>query len=294
MNNEELQYSFNGLINSIRLFEDINQIHIVVEDKGKEAEYETIFKRLLDKEYKIEKIFAVGGKINVKRCYEELKDDSSLPLIFLVDGDFDRYKDPENMINDERFIYLETYNIESYFIDEKACVHFVKRYMCSSNEKEIKNRLNFSFWYTTIIQQAKDLFFIYCYLQKYKPETPNVQRRSYLFIDYKTGFKRDDNEFENFQKEIYESDQYAEGRIKAIIDFYNTIHGNDYSYLICGKFLFDSLKCYLTNIVNEELHKKSHIDDITLRWCLIDNFDLKKLLYIKDKINAVYPNTALH
>ena len=104
MNNEELQYSFNGLINSIRLFEDINQIHIVVEDKGKEAEYETIFKRLLDKEYKIEKIFAVGGKINVKRCYEELKDDSSLPLIFLVDGDFDRYKDPENMINDERFI----------------------------------------------------------------------------------------------------------------------------------------------------------------------------------------------
>lgn len=294
MSSGDLQFSLEGIMTSIKFFEDINKIHLIVEDKGKESEYETIFKRLLQEEYNIEKIFAVGGKSNVKRCYEELKDEKTLPLIFLVDGDFDRYNDPENMINDERFIYLETYNIESYLIDEKACVHFVKRYMCSSNEKEIKNRLNFTLWYTTIVQQAKDLFFIYCYLQKYKPEIPNVQRSSYFFIDYKTGFKRNDNEFENFQKEIYESDQCAEGRIKGIIDFYNSIHGNNYSYLICGKFLFNSLKCYLTNIVNEELHKKCHIDDITLRWCLIDNFDLKKLLYIKDVINAVYPDTVLH
>lgn len=294
MNDGELQYSFNGIINSIKFFQDINQIHIVVEDKGKEAEYETIFKRLLGEEYNIEKIFAVGGKNNVKKCYEELKDDSSLPLIFLVDGDFDRYIDYENMINDERFIYLKAYNIESYFIDEMASVHFVKRYMCSSDEEEIKNRVKFSLWYATIIQQAKDLFFLYCYLQKYKPEIPNVQRNSYLFIDYKTGFKRNDGAFERFQESIYESDQSVESRIKEIIDYYNTIHGNNYSYLICGKFLFNSLKCYLNNIVNEELHKKCRIDDISLRWCLIDHFDLNKLLYIKNEIKAVYSINELH
>lgn len=294
MNDGELQYSFNGIINSIKFFQDINQIHIVVEDKGKEAEYETIFKRLLGDEYNIEKIFAVGGKNNVKKCYEELKDDSSLPLIFLVDGDFDRYIDYENMINDERFIYLKAYNIESYFIDEMASVHFVKRYMCSSDEEEIKNRVKFSLWYATIIQQAKDLFFLYCYLQKYKPEIPNVQRNSYLFIDYKTGFKRNDGAFERFQESIYESDQSVESRIKEIIDYYNTIHGNNYSYLICGKFLFNSLKCYLNNIVNEELHKKCRIDDISLRWCLIDHFDLNKLLYIKNEIKAVYSINELH
>lgn len=294
MNDGELQYSFNGIINSIKFFQDINQIHIVVEDKGKEAEYETIFKRLLGEEYNIEKIFAVGGKNNVKKCYDELKDDSSLPLIFLVDGDFDRYIDYENMINDERFIYLKAYNIESYFIDEMASVHFVRRYMCSSDEEEIKNRIKFSLWYATIIQQAKDLFFLYCYLQKYKPEIPNVQRNSYLFIDYKTGFKRNDNEFEKLQKRVYESDQFAEVRIKEIIGYYDIIHGNDYSYLICGKFLFNSLKCYLNTIINKELHKNCHIDDMALRWCLIDHFDLKKLLYIKERINVVYPINELH
>lgn len=55
MNTGDLQFSLEGIMTSIKFFEDINKIHIIVEDEGKEAEYETIFKRLLDKEYRIEK-----------------------------------------------------------------------------------------------------------------------------------------------------------------------------------------------------------------------------------------------
>ena len=40
--------------------------------------------------------------------------------IFIVDGDFDRYIKKEEMIEHHNFIYLETYNIENYFIDENV------------------------------------------------------------------------------------------------------------------------------------------------------------------------------
>lgn len=202
MNDGELQYSFNGIINSIKFFQDINQIHIVVENKGKEAEYETIFKRLLGEEYNIEKIFAVGGKNNVKKCYDELKDDSSLPLIFLVDGDFDRYKEPDNMINDARFIYLETYNIESYFIDEKASAMFVKSCIHLQDE-EIYRKFRFKEWAESIIEHAKDLFFIYCYLQIYNPAEANVQKKTCYFVNQGNGFWKTDDSFEKYKIDIY-------------------------------------------------------------------------------------------
>lgn len=287
MNDGELQYSFNGIINSIKFFQDINQIHIVVENKGKEAEYETIFKHLLGEEYNIEKIFAVGGKNNVKKCYDELKDDSSLPLIFLVDGDFDRYKEPDNMINDARFIYLETYNIESYFIDEKASAMFVKSCIHLQDE-EIYRKFRFKEWAESIIEHAKDLFFIYCYLQIYNPAEANVQKKPCYFVNQGNGFWKTDDSFEKYKIDIYTKDENDKSRIEEIIQKYVEIHGTDYSYLICGKFLFFCLKNYIHHIVDKA------INDNNLRWWLIYHFDIEKLSYVRDRINAVYPNSVLH
>ena len=287
MDSGDLQFSLEGKMTSIKFFKDINQVHIIVEDAGKEAEYETIFKRLLNKEYKIEKIFAVGGKINVKRCYEELKDDSSLPLIFLVDGDFDRYKDPENMINDERFIYLETYNIESYFIDEKASAMFVKSCIHLLDE-EIDRKFRFKEWKESIIEHAKDLFFIYCYLQIYNPTEPNVQKKPCYFVNQENGFWKTDDSFEKYKIDIYAKDENAQTRIEEIVHKYLEIHGTNYSYLICGKFLFFCLKNYIHHIVDKA------INDNTLRWWLIYHFDIEKLSYVRDRINVVYPNAVLH
>ena len=58
---QDLVYSLDAMINSMHFFQDINKIHIVVEDYNKQAEYESIFKRLLKDQYRIEKIFTVGG-----------------------------------------------------------------------------------------------------------------------------------------------------------------------------------------------------------------------------------------
>ena len=292
MDTEDLQFSLEATIASIKFYEDINQIHLIVEDKGKESEYETIFKRLLKEQYNIEKIFAVGGKLNVKKCYEELKNEKSLYVIFLVDGDFDRYKDPRGMINDKRFIYLETYNIESYFIDENACSMFVKSRTHLLDE-DVEHKLRFKEWYSKIIGQAKDLFFIYCYLQIYNPQIPTIENGPYFFIDQKTGFKKEDTTFEQYKYSIYAQDRNAQYRINEIISIYKQLHGNDYSYLICGKFLFCSLKNYIYNILKKYSNNYS-ISDNEFRWYLIYNFETEKLSYVRDSINLVYPKMKLH
>lgn len=283
---QDLVYSLDAMINSMHFFQDINKIHIVVEDYNKQAEYESIFKRLLKDQYRIEKIFTVGGKQNVKYCYEQLKNDSSLPVVFIVDGDFDRYKNPSEMILDDRFIYLKKYNIESYFIDEKACMMFAKTYLHKLDE-EVKDRLKFYYWESTIVAQAKDLFFLYCYIQIYNPKEINVSRNPYLFIDSKTGFKRNDGAFEEFKERIYAQDENAEQRVQDIVLRYESINGQDYCSLICGKFLLTSLKCYLHNIVEVNFR------DNDLRWYLINNFDVDELDYVREGINRVLFNKQM-
>ena len=102
---------------NIYFFSDLNDINIFVEDKGKEFEYKTIFKRLLGKEYKIVKILGVGGKVELKKYFNEFglvnKDNPKIKNIYIADGDFDWYIYQDEMIENSNFIYLETYNMGS-------------------------------------------------------------------------------------------------------------------------------------------------------------------------------------
>ena len=92
-NTDELMYSSEAKATEFLFFSDLNDINIFVEDKGKEFEYETIFKRLLGKEYKIVKILGVGGKVELKKYFNEFglvnKDNPKIKNIYIADGDFD-------------------------------------------------------------------------------------------------------------------------------------------------------------------------------------------------------------
>lgn len=55
-NTDDLLYSSEAKTTEYLFFCDLNDINIFVEDEGKEFEYETIFKRLLGKKYRIVKI----------------------------------------------------------------------------------------------------------------------------------------------------------------------------------------------------------------------------------------------
>ena len=158
---DDLTYSSNAQITSYFFYKDLNDINIFVEDANREYEYETIFKRLLGEKYKITKILGVGGKESLKASFYELGsiniDIPEIKNVFLADGDFDRYIYPEEMISNSHFIYLQSYNIENYFIDKMASEEFTKGKLKCSDKRNIE-QVNFDMWKATIVQQAKKLF----------------------------------------------------------------------------------------------------------------------------------------
>lgn len=274
-----LKYTNEAVITEAILFADVNDINIFVEDTNKEYEYETIFKRMFKKKYKIKKIFAVGGKKKLKEKFVELKD-LKMKNIFIADGDFDRYIDKEKMIDNPYFIYLKTYNIENYFIDKRATEKFVKGKL-KLLDSEIKNKVSFNEWKTKIVSQISELFFYYCYVQKKYPEKPTISQNTYKFIDSSSGFEIK-NEIKNYKEEVElfsnNSLKNEIGKIKR--DYYNENQDNGFN-LICGKFLFTSLYCYVRSIIKSNFKKED------FRWHLISNFDIKKLDYLKEKINII-------
>ena len=281
-NTDELMYSSEAKATEFLFFSDLNDINIFVEDKGKEFEYETIFKRLLGKEYKIVKILGVGGKVELKKYFNEFglvnKDNPKIKNIYIADGDFDWYIYQDEMIENPNFIYLETYNIENYFIDKKASEKFAKGQLkCSDNEVELK--VDFDNWKNKIVKQASRLFFYYCYVKKEYPQEKSVSRSPYLFIDEKDGYEKS-HAFEDYKKYILALNNLAEAEVEKIKICYYKKHNNEFN-LICGKFLFESLYCHIRNITETKFRKND------FRWHLICDFDIRKLEYVKKRILAV-------
>lgn len=277
---DDLMYSSEASATRSLFYQGLNDINLFVEDAGLEYEYETIFKRLLKDKYCIAAIFALGGKTNVKQKYAEFGSSmDGVKNFYIVDGDFDRYIAPDEMINDECFIYLRTYNIENYFVDQYACEQFAKSKL-KCLDREVTVRVGFADWKERIVNEAKKLFLYYCFIQKFNLGIPTLSRSEYLFIDQMNGFERADDSFEKFKNSVLEVVPDAEDKIVEIATDYEAINGDDYSNFICGKFLLTSLYCHLRNIVNCKFRTED------FRWYLVNNFDISKLDYVKEALLA--------
>lgn len=279
---EGLEYSEQAELSRYLFYADLNEINIFVEDKNKEFEYESIFERLFAGEYKIASIIAANGKPGVKDAFFEFgeRDENNLSHknFYIVDGDFDRYIYSEQMINNEHFIYLDYYNIENYFIDEKAVLKFAKGKL-HRLDKDVSDIILFSNWKEKIVNQAKRLFLLYCAVQKVMPSQENVARNEYLFINHKTGFEREGG-YEDYYRLIASKQPDIDIHIEMIREVYENINGDDYFGLICGKFLLTSLFVYLEG----KTHTKFSKDE--LKWWLINEFEVSNLNYIKEKVDT--------
>lgn len=283
---DELWYTENAEISRYLFYSDLNDVHIIVEDKDKEYEYETILNKLFCGEYKITSIISANGKEGVKKAFRELgekdQENPSKNNIYIVDGDFDRYIYSEDMIRNDHFIYLEKYNIENYLIDEQAIIKFAKGKIHLLDD-QVKAIVDFSHWYLTIIEQAKKLFLLYCAVQNVLPTIENVARNEYLFIDHKTGFERADG-YKIYYDEIAALKTDIDLDIESIKGIYEEINGNDYSGLICGKFLLTSLFVYLEGKTKRNFYKDE------LRWSLICDINCSKLEFLKNRVDFLCKN----
>lgn len=280
--NDDLQFTDEAELNRYLFYSDINEINFFVEDKNKEYEYETIFERLFNGKYKIASIIVANGKQGVKEAFKEFGETTNDKKnnIYIVDGDFDRYIRKDKMIINDHFIYLEAYNIENYFIDEKAVITFAKGKL-HVIDKKVKQIINFDHWKNNIIEQAKKLFLLYCAVQNVLPTEQNVSRNEYLFLDSKTGFEQKDG-YNKYYDEIIKKKSDIDSDIEKIKGLYELENGNNYFNLICGKFLLTSLFIYLAGKLKENFRKND------LRWTLICNFDVSKLTFLKNKIDSIF------
>lgn len=275
-----LAYSSESLYSRAIMLRKKQKVNIYVEDTDKEYEYETIFKRLLgEADYNkfINDITGLGGKQKVKKFYEDngpMTEDAH--NFYLVDGDFDRYIESESMIQDCCFLYLETYNIENYLIDEKACECYSKsRLKCF--DKEVHEKINFNHWKDSLVGQIYPLFLCFCLSQQEHLNEPTVSQPTGKFINYKTGIDVRDEEIQNYKQHIFENIDEPNKKLVSIKERYEQINGDDYFNLICGKFLFKCLCFYLANIIGDFKHED-------FRGYLIFHFDIEKLSYVRQAI----------
>lgn len=277
-NLDDLTYSSEAFATRFLYFQGLNDINLFVEDMDMGFLYETIFKRMLGNDYTITAITPLGGKPNVIKQFHEFGTQTDgIPNVYIVDGDFDRYIHANDMINSQNFIYLKTYNIENYFLDEDACIQFAKGRLCCFDDI-VKSKVDFDNWKTRIVNESAKLFLCYCFVQKVKPELETLSRPIGKFIDCKTGFERTDGAFEQYFNSIKTLSDDIERDISEIDNIYKSINGDDYFNLICGKFLLDSLCFHIRNIVGSPINKED------FKWHLVNHFDITKLNYIKDAI----------
>lgn len=284
-----LSFSDAALLNRPLFLSRFNDINIYVEDIGKEYEYEEIFERLFDSNLDIFSIFPLGGKEAVIKGYETkgTHDGDGKLNVFIVDGDFDNLWDDQKIIS-PNLIYLNRYNIESYYCTKDAIIKYVRTFLkCTRREAEIK--VHFEEWYNHIRDEMGKLFVLFAVVKRHRPELPNVKLGPNKFLDQNGCII--DEKYEEYLNTICQE----LGTIDSFIDeVHEKIHvqfGGDEAEkilsIVCGKYQFDSLCRQLAVCCRKNINRDN------LRSTLISSFDLKPLDFLKEQIFLLLADSLL-
>lgn len=273
-----INYSNQALDNRDIFYSDNEKYIMYVEDQGKEDIYESILERMFSNDFiKNIKILGLGGKSGVKNKYKQNKIESKNNRIYLVDGDFDLLLN-NDIIVDDNFIYLDRYNIESYFIDENALVRCI-RINCGLCNGNIISKLDFQSWKRQVYNSLENLFILYLIVQYCSVSIPNVSDKVYKYLDdyglinnqriilYEQTVKKCVKNFEEIKSEC--------------VDKYKIVLNDNPEKLICGKYLLDSLRRYVNKIF------ASKIKEETFKNYMIESFDLEVLDFLKNRIRSI-------
>lgn len=275
---EGLFYSEAALLNRVLFYSDYNDINIFVEDEYKEYIYENIFQRMFNYKIKIAKILPMKGKPGVEKAFREYGQQyDNKPAIYLVDGDFDLVMEKE-MVESPNYIYLEKYNIESYYIDEKAVLKYMAGKM-KKTQKYVSEQIGYSEWKNMAYNSMKELFINYMVAQATFPEEKNVGLPEHSYF-HKNGFANIDK-INNYINSLRSRIPDYENKYNIYINNFETILLGDITRLVCGKYLLASLSKYLRDKVKVSFKEDDFI------YFLASFFDVRTLDFVKDKIIQV-------
>ena len=178
--------------------------------------------------------------------------------------------------DDSCFIYLDCYNIKNCYIDKNNIESYAKG-LIKQNDDTVRSMVDYDTWKERIVSEATPLFLNYCYIQKYFPGIPTISRSKGEFIDFKSGFQRDDIDLRSYINNIIHPNVTEPDSFHEIKGIYNELYTDGF-YFICGKFLMTSISQHIRNISG----RKFHNDDF--KWFLISHFNSDKLNIVKERV----------
>ena len=137
------------------------------------------------------------------------------------------------MIESPNYIYLQRYNIESYYIDEKAVLKFMAGKL-KKTQKVVSEQINYSEWKAMAYKAMKKLFINFMVAQAAFPEEKNVGLPEHSFF-YKNGYANNEkiNKYiMSLKCRMLDYEVKYERNIKC----FETILSGDEARLICGKY----------------------------------------------------------
>lgn len=280
-NSDALAFSEDALSSRPLFLSSLNDINIFVEDAGKEYIYEEILERLLGDCVQIFCIFPLGGKSAVLQEHRMRNkyDEKGNPNIFIVDGDFDNLWDEHKNIADN-LIYLDRYNIESYYCTKDSTIKYMRGILRKTRE-QTEAIIDFDAWFRTFQEEFGKLFALFALVQHYCPAIPNVgDVKRFLdtdgslisgkYLQYEKQVAEHINSIDVLIQEISERTQYQ---------IANSDKGSsNFSTIICGKCQLESLCRHLKTCSGKNINREN------IRNSFIMTFDLGPLQFIRDRV----------
>lgn len=275
-----LFFSESGLENRSLFFSPLNDINIYVEDVGKEYIYEEIFERLFEGRIKLFSIFPLGGKNKVLKVQKtcEAYDDNGKPNVFIVDGDFDNlWKERKQYA--PNLIYLDRYNIESYFLDKNAVVRYMRNFLKCPRET-VETMIMYEEWEASFYSEASNLFILFSIANRYCPRIPSINFGMENFFDASGGIIKSKVEEYGLcvSKEIGDLQPYIEEVQKRLSEQFNGYAKNKALPIICGKYQLESLARRIRSCCGKNVPRDMFY------YALRCNFDLTPLQFLKEKV----------
>lgn len=278
------EYSTGGLASYPILFSSYADLLIYVEDIDGLGMYENLFKRLLGPAISFRNINLAGGKTRLIEMFQATRG-AVLPTVFIADLDYDQLKE-ENMINDERFIYLRRYCIENYLVSEETGICFLNG-RANLGSGVCKTKLDFQNWIYRLQKDYVRIILLFAIVQKLGLEMPNTKLCAEKFIR-NDSWRIDRNKVDRYLQKarfVYKASgktDFAKTFLK-LKGRLNHLYSPNIWWMIPGKQLLTIFNRYLTQCT-QNTYKCCKDDFINLA---IHTMNLADLEYIRDRINLV-------
>ncbi|MEM5528055.1 DUF4435 domain-containing protein [Gammaproteobacteria bacterium AS21] len=263
-------------------FEESNDIDIFIEDTayGYSKLFTTLFSRVFINDYKIGRVYPLGGRTAVIEQHAE--NSSNRPSLYIIDGDL-FLLNGDNVENGNGLFKFPYYCVENVLCDPNALLYLLDEEEPVKDINELYSLLNYENWLQENENKLFSLFVEYAISMFLNPQEQTV---AFKVSDLVSGNKGDINETKlstriDSLKElvIAKSSQEEYESIKhQILSSFNESGLNKLDVISGKDYLFPLLKTRAKSIV------KTSISDINFKLRLAKVCDIGKLNSAKDYI----------